>query len=237
MEKELISYNYFKDIETTFNIPDTEKLFRKNLKKKKREDWVYKTKSIIYKYNSHGFRTVPFNKIDWANSVVVLGCSNVQGTGLALEDTMCCQLEKILNIPVVNLGIAGSPVDLACWNSLILHNYYPKPKAIVQIWTGLGRYSDYSQEGWQAFLPKFSYNYYYRLNWYKRSKYYIEADRALWKDKTVYCEGSFFRDTATTVGVSYLTFHDSARDLMHPGIKSNRSAAENIAEELIKQRI
>lgn len=236
MEQNLISY-IRKDTEQLFDHTDNEKSFRKNLKKKKQEDWIYNTKSITYKINSHGFRTSPFSKIDWANSIVVLGCSNVYGVGLAVEDTMCSQLEKILNIPVVNLGIPGSAVDLVCWNSLILHNYYPRPKAVIQIWTGLSRYSDYIQrEAWVSYSPR-DPGYYNRLNWDMRSQYYIEADRTLWKNKTMYYEGSFFRDTAAMTGVSDLAGDHRARDLLHPGIESNRSAAENIAEELIKQGI
>lgn len=235
MEKYLISY-LPKDTEHYFSSTDDKKSFKKNSKNKKHKDWIYKTKPITYKYNSHGFRTRPFEEVNWAESIAVLGCSNVEGVGLAVEDTLCYQLEKILNIPVVNLGIGGSAVDFACWNSLRLHNYYPRPKSVVQIWTSLDRYSDYDKHGYRSYLPRF-HGYYYKLNWNKRSEHYIESDRALWKDKTVYYEGSFFGATASRLKIKEFDNLDYARDLCHPGIDSNRIAAKNIAENLVKQGI
>jgi len=220
-------------ISKNFSPTDTEKLFKKN-KKRLGKDWVYQNKKISYSQNQEGFRHGEFASTDWKNSIVVLGCSNVYGIGLANEDTVCSQLEKLLNIPTVNLGIAGSAIDVSSWNSLILHEHYPHPKAIVQIWTGPHRYSNISKPGFICcYLPQ-SPGYCARHNWQGTSEFYMMADRALWRNKTLYCEGSFFSDHA---GITPFKNVDHARDLAHPGIKTNAAAAEKIAEDLIQRGI
>ncbi len=235
MEKSLISF-LPKNQTFDFYGQDSERIFKMNLKKFKKTDWIYKNKPITYKFNEHGFRNKSFDKVDWSNSIVVLGCSNVQGIGLSLEDTLCYHLEKKLNTPVVNLGIGGSAVDLACWNSLQLHNYYPKPKALIQVWTSLGRYTDYNNNQLNSYLPQFGYNYYHKLNWPYRSSWYIEADRALWKNKLIYVESSFFSEKYfDQKNIKKLKTLDKARDCAHPGIESNLIAAETIKDLLLNQ--
>jgi hypothetical protein len=234
MEKGLLSY-LAKNQTFNFHGTDQEKLFHKNLKKLRKTNWIYKTKSITYNLNEYGFRNKPFNEVNWSESIVVLGCSNVEGIGLAVEDTLCGQLEKILDTTVVNLGIGGSAIDLACWNSLLLHNHYPRPKALVQVWTSLGRYTDLNGKVFTSHLPQYR-GYYHRINWPYRTKWYIEADRTLWKDKLAYVEASFFHhEYNNEKNVIKLDIIDKARDLMHPGINSNRAAAEKIADQLLKQ--
>ena len=233
METELQSYAP-KTQEVDFAGSDTENLFRKNLKTYK--TWIYADKPITYRYNEHGFRNKSFNEVDWSKSIVVIGCSHVEGIGLALEDTICWHLEKIMNIPVVNLGVGGSAVDFACWNSLRLHNYYPRPKALVHVWTSLARYTDRWKNIYFSFLPKYR-EYNNKLNWTYRSKYYIETDRALWKDKVPYIEATFFDKDYLQNDMIKLYHLDQARDLMHPGIKSSHIAAKKIAEQLRKQGV
>ena len=38
--------------------------------------------------NSDGFRTMDFDKVDWKNSYVIIGCSHVQGIGNPYEETI-----------------------------------------------------------------------------------------------------------------------------------------------------
>lgn len=235
MENELQS-SAAKNTVFNFDGTDTQKLFKKNLKDHLFKDWVYKDKTITYRYNEHGFRNKSFTDVDWAKSIVVTGCSNAFGIGLALEDTLCWHLEKMLNTPVVNLAVPASAVDLACWNSLRLHNSYPRPKAIVHCWTSLDRYTDYNDN---RLLPFTAHHpqYFGKLNWAYRSMQYIESDRALWKDKIPYVEATFFCMDYDDAQIIKLDFLDKARDFSHPGIKAHYAAAEKISEQLIKQSI
>tara|TARA_B110000503_G_C7000745_1_gene351421 strand:+ start:101 stop:820 length:720 start_codon:yes stop_codon:yes gene_type:complete len=213
--------------------PDSEKNYRKNCKKLG-PSWYFYNKFISYKYNIYGFREKPFEEIDWAKSIVMIGDSNVEGIGLPIEDTTVKKLEQELDIPVVNLGISGSGIDRACINSLILHNNFPKPKAIVQIWSSLHRYTQFNSGKYQdveSFMP--TKRRYLDLGWEERSKFYIQADRELWKNKTIYYEASYFADTAQYLELDTFEEIDLARDQDHPGPESCKLAAKKIAEDLI----
>jgi hypothetical protein len=217
-----------------FSGSDKEKLFYKN-RKKLGKDWEYRDKHITYNYNEYGFRTKLFDKIAWQDSVVILGCSHVEGTGLAEEDTIAVQLEHIIGMPVVNLGLSATAVDIAAWNSLILHEHYPHPKAIVQLWTNLERYTDYIKNlnYFSCKLPSHDRDYFAKHNWNFRSKLYVKADRALWKDKIPYYEASFFENTACELEIDVCeNRHDRSRDLMHRGVETAKLAAEKIAKNL-----
>jgi hypothetical protein len=193
--------------------------------------WEYYNKKISYVFNEWGFRTKTFDGVDWKNSVVVFGCSNTFGTGLAEEDTVTVQLEKLLNMPVINLGISGSAVDLAAINSLILYKHYPRPKAVVHLWTDGERYSDFNNfktknvRHFNIHNP----NFYPNLNWGERSKFYILADRELWNNCIPYYEATWFAHFKETYDIDFLETLDKARDLRHPGSISARTAAKKIA--------
>lgn len=213
----------------------------KKLQKKYGPDWYYYNKKINYKFNEHGFRTKTFEKIDMSKHVVIIGDSIVTGIGNAEEDTIWARLETALDMPVINLGVSASGIDSACINSLILHNNYPPPEAVVHLWSSLDRYSDfddnfYNNQRWERVQPN-NKHYYARHNWTIRNRFYIEADRTLWKGKTYYYEASFFTHTAKEIGVDLFDWVDYARDDDHPGAKSNKIAAECIAENLKKQGI
>jgi hypothetical protein len=221
-----------------FDDLDSEKNYKKNLKKQS-NNWIYRFKKIKYRFNEYGFRGESFLNTDWKNSVVVIGDSITFGSGLAEEDTISNQLKKILKINTVNLGIIATAIDLACINSLMLHEHLPKPKAIVQVWTSLGRYTNFSPSKKVQAKPFIASwpNYYFRHNWPERSKYYILSDRALWKNKLPYSEITFFQCTAEKVKIDYIEKIDYARDDFHPGIESCYNAAITIAANLKKQGI
>lgn len=215
---------YFDSRERGF---DTEKNFRKN-RKRLLESWEYYDKKITYELNEKGFRTKSFDNIKWEESIIVFGCSKTFGTGLAEEDTVTFQLEKKINIPVINLGISGSAIDLAVINSLILHENYPKPKAIVQLWTNESRYTDFNRLNVTPYQAQDA-RYYDKLDWAERSKFYVLSDRALWRNKLLYYEASWFEETAKIFKVDFLETVDTGRDLSHPGKTSAQHAAEKIA--------
>lgn len=216
------------------DIDDTKKNFIKRLASQPK-DWIYRKKKISYKLNEQGFREKPFKKVRWDKSVVIIGCSIAYGEGLALEDNIASQLSNILSIPVINLSISGSAIDLALFNSTILNTYYPKPKAIVHIWTSPNRYTHFSNitSDFNNKVP-WHKNYDNKMNWEKRSKLYIESERAIWKNTVPRFEGSFFDHNDQKI--TYFETLDLARDLHHPGIVSNLKAAKIIADQL-KEKI
>lgn len=216
---------------------DSKKNFNKN-KKRLGKDWYYfdkDTTKLNYSFNNQGYREQPFENVKWQDAIVLLGDSIVEGIGNCLEDTIGKYLEKILNMSTVNLGASGTAIDFSCVNSLILNEECINPKAIVQLWTGLDRYTDFkSNNTTDSYLPT-NKMYFSKYNWKERSINYVKADRAIWKDKTVYLEASFFEETAKTLNIPELTKIDYARDGIHPGYRSNLLAANTIAEYLINK--
>lgn len=226
--------------------PDTKSHWIRN-RKKLGATWTHFNDGDkdFYKFNDLGFRTLNSNEIDWKESVVILGCSYAAGIGLAYKDTISSKLEKIIRRPVINLGQSGSAVDINFFNSYILHNYYPQPKAIVHLWTSLNRYTDFNfnEETHTRFIPTDessvlhkNLSYCANHNWGDRSKMYIDIDRALWNKKIPRFEGSFFcGDYEYDKNVVKLDIIDRARDLMHPGKQTAIAVAKNIAKNLKEQ--
>ena len=217
---------------------DSLKEFKKILKKSP-PDWIYRTKKITYSTNDLGFRERPFELVDWNNSVVILGCSHVYGHALAEEDTAARVLEKQINMPVINLGVPAGSVELAFYNSLILHNMGVKPKAIIQIWSELSRYVNLTivKVGDLECYDVQNKNYIPDIEWEIKSLFYRNAFNAIWKDKTFVYEASFFDDTASNFNIDCLSYLDFARDNRHPGIISNKVLADNIASKLKDARV
>lgn len=214
---------------------DSYKKFRKTLKKPTL-DWIYKTKEIKYNHNSLGFREKELDLVDWNNSIVMLGCSNVYGYSLAEEDTAARVLEKQIEIPVVNLGVTGGSVELAFYNSLILYEMGVRPKSIIQNWSCTERYNNFDKTDTTSEIqcsyvdPK---DYALQVNWNTKSIFYRKAFNTIWKNKTFIYECSFFENTASEFDITLNEFTDVGRDLKHPGILSNKVLADRLTNLLM----
>jgi hypothetical protein len=216
---------------------DGEKPFRKN-RKKLGKNWKYRNSQILYKTNEFGFRTRKHAEIDWANSIVMFGCSNVFGIGIHYEDTIAQQLERLIGIPVINLGIPGSALDIAVFNSFHIYSSVAHPKALIQIWTSPYRYTEFYTTGDIATKAPFVAGYNPRLDTAFKNRVHIYQDRALWKNSnTIYREYSHFDDwlyLEQDLGIKVFEEFDKARDLSHPGAETNRHAANVIYRDLYK---
>lgn len=212
---------------------DTAKKYVKNCKKHG-PGWYWYNKKFSYKKNSNGFRTIEFKKIDWANSIVVFGDSYTMGEGNTIEDVYTSVLQDMTGIPVINLGIGGAGVDRSCWNSLALHESYPRPKAIIHLWSNLDRYSeyDYHYDHWEHYMPARQGYCHKNHYWHLRNIFCVKTDRALWRDKVPYIESAIFDDTAEKLQVHMAEKVDLGRDEDHWGPKSNVLMAEYFYEKL-----
>lgn len=231
-----------------FSGMDSEDDFKKNLLIQP-ADWHYRTKDVTYTVNSSGYRAPEWDTIDWANSVVIFGCSHVVGIGLAEDETIGYQLSKLLDRPVINLGVGGSGPMFSHQNSVLLHKNFPKPWAVVQIWSGPDRISEFesdrssllpshfhgpwttksTHEGWQfyrAWTQKAATSIIY-------NHFAVIATAAIWESRTRYFSGSFWpaADSATIK----LRMIDKARDVSHPGRQTAIIVAKTIANVLNAQ--
>ena len=253
-------YNYFQENDLTYNgeceiaggftldffCPiDSKELFKQNLKTQP-EDWYYRTHPVRYTLNSLGYRTKEFDDIDWKESIVMFGCSFVFGIGVTDECTIPYFLEKLSGRPVINMGIAGSSIQTALHNSIILNDSeYPTPKAIVNMWTGLDRYQLYRNNfvehrgTWSNSNDKFQTS----DNMIPFNLMNIKMIRNLWKNKTIYYECNFWNWQQQLVNKLdkeiYCEFFECdgglARDFSHNGTDTNFEIAKGIYEKLKPQ--
>lgn len=212
-----------------FSGSDSLKQFNK-VKRLQPFDWIYHELQIVYETNSHGYRTIDFNNIDWNNSIIVFGCSTVFGIGLAEEHTLCKQLQTLTNTPVINLGCPGSSIEYNVFNSSFIREKY-RPQAIVQLWTGIDRYFYYEEDGTLVHKMPMEEDYDFTKSYKEKSLYLRNIDKMLWED-TKYIEMTWFKDAAEIFGIERLEHLDAARDCLHPGIESNLRAAERIYDVL-----
>ena len=216
---------------------DDEETFESSLKTQP-EDWKYRTKEVVYDLNSLNYRTKEFDHINWSESVVVLGCSNVFGVGLSSDETIDYELSRLLNRPVINMGACGTSMMFSWYNSLILERNYPTPAAVVQIWSSTYRCVHFTPDkifnygSWNLEEP-------FNREWNRESCHPEStslilqmSSQQMWKNKTKYYEASFFGHTADLLGCELLRPEDKSRDLLHPGHQTSKTVANIIAENL-----
>lgn len=215
---------------------DSKKNFDKNLNIQGKK-WEYFNKSVTYTQNKNGYRTYDFDAIDWKNSIVIFGCSNVFGVGLDDSDTISYQLSKKINLPVINMGAPGTSIMFSFHNNLILKNHYPTPRAVVNLWTNYDRcvyYKRFNTLELGSWTPNDPYYKEWTLsesNSIVQGYFCLIAARNLWNN-TKYYEASMFEETAKKFDIDYIHRLDYARDLIHCGSKTSIYAAEKIAKEL-----
>jgi hypothetical protein len=228
-------YNDFSD--SKFYGTDSKELFNKNLKIQP-HDWYYRTAPVHYTLNQHGYRTEEFDRIDWANSVVIFGCSNVFGIGVDDQHTISSQLSKLTGKSVINMGVGASSITYSLHNAVLLRERYPMPLAVVNVWThycrtvyyddnkcnAYGMWSIDSSDYFKSWIEKDSHSQTHAIVASKTSK-------LLWEN-TKYVECSFFADTAELLNCKVIEFIKDARDWVHPGIKNHRNTAVFLAEQL-----
>lgn len=220
-----------------FSGTDDKPAFIKNLTTQP-DNWYYRNNPIDYKLNMHGYRTTEFSSVDWANSVVVFGCSNVFGIGIHEEDTLASQLSKLINMPVINMGAGGTSIEFSLYNSIILRNSKPIPRAVIHIWSNIDRTTYYHKRNIINHGPwSMQRNSYMDLYSTDATHAKVHATMAqmiskqLWND-TKYYEASFFDDTSLLLKIPTVGINDRARDLMHPGKDTLAKLARQIAESI-----
>ena len=229
------SDNNIDDRFADFDSPD---LYESNLKKAP-DDWHYRTKEVRYIMNSNGYRAPEWKDIDWQESVIIFGCSNVAGIGLAEDETIHYYLSVILNRPVIAIGAPGSSISFSFYNSIILSDHYPTPYAVIQLWSTLDRSLFFKDDlivnggPWDdqdKFFREYNMSDY---NPPVHAKFISTASRNLWKGKCRYYSASYFDRTAYYTDSDFVEIDNQARDLLHPGRSNSITMAKLIAENII----
>jgi hypothetical protein len=219
-----------------FSGKDTHELYLKNLRSQP-TDWLWRDKTVTYTLNSQQYRCPEWENCDWANSILIFGCSMVYGVGVDDHDTLPYRLSQHLNTPVINLGQGGTGVSFIWANSIILNEHNINPKAIVYVWPDRSRQTEFLSEhttsshgswnikdSWMMPLAVHdTHNYYW-------THYTIRSMRQLWKCPII--EASWYPSMTAVSQCLHLPFNDLARDLAHPGPETLEVCANIISYKL-----
>jgi len=120
---------------------DTYETFIKNQPPNYTED------SIIYDFNSHGFRTQEFELNSNKKNVLFLGCSHTMGVGLRDTEVWAHHVSQFFDkteYNCYNLGIGGGSSDTVA--RLLTNSInYIHPKLVFILWPPLIRFERYCQ--------------------------------------------------------------------------------------------
>ena len=227
-------------MDTRFANTDSPDKFEKNLKEQPL-DWHYKNKEITYTINSNGYREQEWHEIDWAESIVVIGCSMTAGIGVAADETITHFLSRLSNRKVVNLGLSGVGIDGMLFNNIALQRNFPKPWAVVNLWTNLDRMIEFlghrvEFHGIWSKAKYFKEHNRNEMNSIVKDIFYSEAVKQMWKGSRVYY-GTFFEITSHYFECDFLEFTNTARDMLHCGRNDNRKNAQIIWDTLSRQKV
>ena len=235
----LIPHNYHQAVNKTmlWDTSDSESTYLKHLanpaSKLQLERLGYINAPITYTFNSHGFRTLEF---DQSADAVCFGCSFTMGTGLFEHETWPAQLTEISGLTTINLAHAGSSNDTAV--RMAMH-YLPILKPRYAFWVQTDRHrieilDDQSNICINLLANDQSEDVYHQDNFVKQ---WFASDNNqlinLGKNTRAFKHLCNELDIICVVlSRNTVIEFDLARDLMHPGVKSNRALAEKFAKAL-----
>jgi hypothetical protein len=220
---------------------DTEERYQENLKLKPL-DWQWRGREITYTFNSQNYRAPEWDTIDWANSVIMFGCSQVFGVGVNEHQTLGYYLSELLDKPVINLGIPGGS-SMALWiNTEKLLNYGIKPLAVIYNWPSANRTAELidnkknSNAGpWIIDWPQPRFGKEWVLHpthGFEYAKYAVMSAKRSWSCPQLhYC---WDLDTAKFLGLPRMANKlDQARDCIHEGPATWKNYATKWYHELL----
>ncbi len=129
--------NYRLNLTTNWSGTDNEENFLKNPKP------GYSKDSVVYKFNSRGYRTHEFDFSNPKPSIICIGCSFTEGVGVNYDDTWVSQIEK--NFPdytTYNLGVGGTSGDFVA-RTLNSIGSLLNTKIVFVLWPHVSRYEVY----------------------------------------------------------------------------------------------
>ena len=133
------------NVVTNWSGTDNEENFKRNPKP------GYTADSIVYKYNSHGYRTQEFDTVK--PSMLCLGCSFTEGVGVNIQDTWSAHLqERFSEHNVYNLGIGGCSGDTVTRTLYSIGNMLNIDTVFI-LWPHFYRYEVYNPGAPIAMFP------------------------------------------------------------------------------------
>ena len=233
-------YSQYKNKELLWLINDYELTYEHNLKNNREEleKYNWTNRQFTYKFNSHGFRSEEFSNDD---SIMFFGCSYTVGIGLPLENTWAYLVAQNLNLKCFNLGIGATGPD----TSFRLANHYIpqiKPKIVVYAEPHPSRFSLVGVDD----IYQFTTHNIVSIKYDDTTKFNSFYEQWVLNDENIKLNSIKHRLAIQAICQQYnikFAFAESyselapvdldfARDLMHPGVESNKIFAELILSRI-----
>ena len=227
----LFSYDWF-------NILDDKTQYEINLKKQP-DDWIWRHQKVTYTTNSQHYRCQEWNNIDWENSTIVFGCSNVFGLGLDDSQTITANLSKKLKTNVINLGIPGASVMFQWINTTKLISQGCRPARAIYIWPHHFRVADILSETKHKLCGTWNFDTNdLSTAWSNRDQHSLEYAKFCIESTTQQWTCPTYHYTWCSDIGKYITkfpfpkFDDYSRDTTHPGPKTIEMWADKIVADI-----
>ena len=227
-----------------FSGSDKEVDFNKN-KAKLPSDWHYQTNPISYSFNEYGHRSKNVNEIDLDNYILFTGCSHTFGVGLELEKTYSYLTAKKLGTDYYNLALGSTGIDVLEYNLLTwFAKVKKKPKHVIIQWPEHSRFVSL-KENYGLFTPigVWSHDIHNKnliVQGEDTGMFYARKELSrLLIEQTIDVPlhtFNFGMHVAYGTRSSRLKAVDRARDLAHPGIKSNEIFTDLIYKTIVNHK-
>jgi hypothetical protein len=237
--------NNLYNCEVEFFGTDTKTLFHQN-NLLQPNDWHYRSQTITYNFNKQGFRSyLDYDNIDWANTVVLLGCSNIMGVGLSFNETLDYHIQSQTGYNVVNLGVAGSSIDVSIYNSAVVKNITKHVKAVIVGWPSAERFLTFTEDTRQpihntpANLTSNDLTYFDKFlsGQSMHTRYKNLLFKELYSNFCKIYEFTFSEHTNDILGCDFYRVEDFARDIQnnisHPGKHTISKVSSDIVNFLL----
>lgn len=218
---------------------DSQEQFEQNLKDQTRRAQLEKygfdsAESVVYQFNSHGFRTAEFTD---ELCFISLGCSITAGVGLPIEQTWPARVAESVKLPCRNLAVGAASMN-TCMRLLYHYVDYLNPQFVLLLRPNPQRLELFDHQQIVNLLPA-------RLD--------IPAIQKIWYSNDINAEMNFIKNTLAIekicqdrnikliikdVGTdietekSQLDRFPAARDLSHPGATAQQKCAEKFLQSL-----
>lgn len=216
---------------------DSKQAYEKNLKKLG-PDWEYAKLDFSYKRNSLGHRSGELSELDVTNYILFTGCSVTEGVGIPADRRYSNVLSSMLKCDMYNLGLAATGNDVIFYNLISWFSHVKeKPKLVIIQWTGENRFFTFKHNNkssvdlygpWDDKSNDFMHSG-DSINYFSSKKTYIKNLCRKIIDVPIIEIPWLSNDIDDAKHhVKFDNTFDCARDLIHPGIKSNQVYAELI---------
>lgn len=171
-----------KSVVLKFSGTDTKDTFE-TAKRVMPPEWMWHTNSITYSYNSLGHRNDrELEEYDVSNTVAIVGCSHIEGTGNASNQTIPYYYSTLSGDDTYNIGQGGVDNEIIFYNALWA--YQQGFKKIIVCWTQPERNFLFDRDGLpvmyrgpdiypELFSNYFTPNYIFENpHWQKRIEFY-----------------------------------------------------------------